>query len=128
MKKIILASVLLSSLLLSGCAAADPISTAKILGGKLVSSVCALKTETTVTQKYIDETTALANEYDKAVGPKNEKNDWLNFATESKALRVRAEALKPLLGVKFTKADNIAHENQCKFITNAYNQEFDALK
>ncbi len=128
MKKIILPLILVT-LILAGCSGSvDPNATAKTLGGELVSSVCALKTQTAVTQKNVDDANALAKKYETLVGPKNQKNDWLNFPVEAKALHARAAALKPLVGVKFTPAQKTNLAGQCTFVTNSYTQEFNAIK
>lgn len=131
MKKLLTATLIGASLLLTGCTAAptveySSVADAKLVGKEYIDAVCQpMINDATITQTSVDYLTVLAARLNEMPPVEDTHgNDWLTFTTLAKALNDRATALQSQVGSPISAEDKKNWQSKCDYIFSTYTESF----
>lgn len=137
MKKIFLIGTVAGALLLSGCSPqptvefngktvpATTLKQAQQLDQEFLTTMCAITTQDTITQEYLDSLTAVAKKYsDTAPVVEDYNNDWLKFPVMAGAIQDRVKTMTPLVGTPVTEDIKTQTKAQCNFVQSSLDAAF----
>lgn len=141
MKKIFLIGTVAGALLLSGCSPqptvefngktvpATTIEQAQQLDQEFLTTMCAMTTQDTISQAYVDSLETVVKKY-KSTPPvvENYNNDWLKFDVMASALQTRVDTLTPLVGTPITEDMKKQTKDQCNFVQSSLDMAFKDFK
>ena len=137
MKKIFLITTVAGALLLSGCSPqptvefngktvpATTLQEAQKLDQEFLTTMCAITTQDTITQEYLDSLNTVALKYQKTPPVVEDyNNDWLKFPVMSSAIQDRVTTMTPLVGTSITEDMKAQTKAQCDFVQSSLDAAF----